>query len=42
MALELKIKTNAKAIERRFQRLESKFPSIIDKGIFTVRIKFIR
>jgi hypothetical protein len=33
MALDLKIKTNAKAIERRFKRLESKFPSVIDKGI---------
>ena len=33
MALDIKIKTNAKAIEKRFKRLESKFPSIIDKGI---------
>ena len=33
MALDVKIKTNSKAIEKRFQRLESKFPSIIDKGI---------
>ena len=33
MALDIKIKTNAKAIEKRFQRLQSKFPSIIDKGI---------
>ena len=33
MALDIKIKSNAKAIEKRFQRLQSKFPSIIDKGI---------
>src|SRR5210317_205990 len=33
MALDIKIKSNSKAIERRFKRLESKFPSIIDKGI---------
>ena len=33
MALDVKIKTNSKAIEKRFKRLESKFPSIIDKGI---------
>ena len=33
MALDIKIKTNAKAIQKRFKRLESKFPSIIDKGI---------
>jgi len=33
MALSIKIKTNSKAIERRYARLKSKFPSIIDKGI---------
>ena len=33
MALDIKIKTNSKAIEKRFRRLQSKFPSIIDKGI---------
>ena len=33
MALDVKIKTNAKHIEKRFNRLKSKFPSIIDKGI---------
>ena len=33
MALSVKIKTNYKAIERRYKRLKSKFPSIIDKGI---------
>ena len=33
MALDVKIKTNSKAIEKRFKRLQSKFPSIIDKGI---------
>ena len=33
MALDIKIKNNSKAIEKRFQRLQSKFPSIIDKGI---------
>ena len=33
MPLSVKIKTNSKHIEKRFQRLKSKFPSIIDKGI---------
>ena len=33
MALDIKIKTNAKAIEKRFKRLQSRFPTIIDKGI---------
>jgi|TARA_Y100000114_G_C11656414_1_gene276827 hypothetical protein len=33
MALDVKIKTNSKAFEKRFQRLQSKFPKIIDKGI---------
>ena len=33
MALSVNIKTNSKAIEKRFKRLQSKFPSIIDKGI---------
>ena len=33
MALSVKIKTNSKHIEKRFKRLQSKFPKIIDKGI---------
>ena len=33
MALDVKIKSNSKAIEKRFKRLQSRFPSIIDKGI---------
>ena len=33
MALSVKIKSNSKHIEKGFQRLKSKFPSIIDKGI---------
>ena len=33
MALSVKIKTNSKHIEKRFERLKSKFPNIIDKGI---------
>ena len=33
MALDLKIKTNSEAIKKRFNRIERKFPSIIDKGI---------
>ena len=33
MALDVKIKTNSKAFEKRFQRLQTKFPKIIDKGI---------
>ena len=33
MALEIKIKNNSKAIQKRFARIQSKFPSIIDKGI---------
>ena len=33
MGLSVNIKTNSKAIEKRFKRLQSKFPSIIDKGI---------
>ena len=33
MAIGIKIKTNSKHIEKRFKRLQSKFPSIIDKGI---------
>jgi hypothetical protein len=33
MALDINIKTNSKAIEKRYKRLQSKFPSIIDKGI---------
>jgi hypothetical protein len=31
--LDLKIKTNAKFIQKRFKRLQRKFPRIIDKGI---------
>ena len=33
MALSVKIRNNSKAIEKRFRRLERKFPKIIDKGI---------
>ena len=33
MALDLKIKTNAKFVEKRFKRIEKKFKSIIEKGI---------
>ena len=33
MALSVKIRNNSKAIEKRFKRLEQKFPKIIDKGI---------
>ena len=33
MALDLKIKTNAQQISKRYSRLESKFPRIIDKGL---------
>ena len=33
MALDVKIKNNSKAIEKRFKRLEQKFPKLIDKGI---------
>ena len=33
MALDLKIKTNAKQISKRYDRLQSKFPRIFDKGL---------
>ena len=33
MAVALNIKTNSKHIQKRFKRLESKFPKILDKGI---------
>ena len=33
MALDVKIKTNAKHLEKRYARLKSKFPNIIDKGL---------
>ena len=33
MALSVKIRNNSKAIEKRFRRLERKFPKLIDKGI---------
>ena len=33
MALEVKIKNNSQAIQKRFARIQSKFPSIIEKGI---------
>ena len=33
MALDLKIKINAKQISKRFGRLQSKFPRIFDKGL---------
>ena len=33
MALDIKIKSNSKAIQKRFKRLESKFPKLFDKGL---------
>ena len=33
MALDLKIKTNAKFVEKRFKRIEKRFKSTIQKGI---------
>ena len=33
MALEVKIKTNSKAIQKRYARLQKRFPGIIDKGV---------
>ena len=33
MALSVKIRNNSKAIEKRFKRLERKFPKILDKAI---------
>ena len=33
MALDLKIKTNAKFVEKRYARIQRKFKSIIEKGI---------
>tara|TARA_A100001201_G_scaffold128411_1_gene113401 strand:+ start:126 stop:608 length:483 start_codon:yes stop_codon:yes gene_type:complete len=33
MALNVKIKTNSKALEKRYQRLQHKFPRLIDKGV---------
>ena len=33
MALDLKIKTNSKFVEKRFKRIEKKFKGIIQKGI---------
>ena len=33
MALSVKIRNNSKAIEKRFKRLEQKFPKIIDKAV---------
>ena len=33
MALNIKIKTNAKQISKRYSRLQSKFPKIFDKGL---------
>jgi len=33
MALDLKIKTNAKFVEKRFKRIEKRFKGIIQKGI---------
>ena len=33
MALSVKIRNNSKAIEKRFRRLERKFPKILDKAI---------
>jgi len=33
MALDLKIKTNAQQISKRYNRLQSRFPRIFDKGL---------
>ena len=33
MALDIKIKSNPEAIKKRFNRIQKKFPSIIEKGI---------
>ena len=33
MALEVKIKNNSQAIQKKFARIQSKFPSIIENGI---------
>ena len=33
MALDIKIKSNSKAIQKRFKILESKFPKLFDKGL---------
>ena len=33
MALDLKIKTNAQQISKRYSRLQSKFPRLFDKGL---------
>ena len=33
MALDLKIKTNAKQISKKYSRLQRKFPKIFDKGL---------
>ena len=33
MALSLKIKTNSKLVQKRFQRIEKRFKGIIQKGI---------
>ena len=33
MALDLKIKTNSKLVQKRFQRIEKRFKGIIQKGI---------
>ena len=33
MALTVNIKTNSKLIQKRFKRLEKRFPRAIDKGI---------
>jgi hypothetical protein len=33
MAVDLKIKSNSKEISKKFKRLQSKLPRIIDKGV---------
>ena len=33
MALDLKIKTNVKFVQKRYARIQRKFKSIIEKGI---------
>ena len=33
MALDLKIKTNSKAVQKRYSRIQKKFKSIFEKGL---------
>ena len=41
MALDVKIKTNSKAIEKRFKRLETKFPKIFHKGLLQAGFQLV-